>query len=351
MTNERYGELSDGTAVTIYAFTNQHGLEARILDYGGILTSLTAPDRDGRPADVVLGCRTLDDYVHRSPHFGSIVGRYSNRIANGRFALDGQTYQLARNNGANHLHGGVLGFDRVIWHAQPFSESEARGLVLSRVSPDGEEGYPGRVAVSVRYALTDDNTLDVQDEATTDKATPLNLTQHSYFNLAGEGRGDILGHRVWINASRYVPVAETLIPTGVLAPVAGTPFDFTEEHPIGRDINAPDTQLGYGEGYDHTYAINRSSPGLAIAARAVEPLSGRALEVSTSEPGLHFYTGNHLDGRVMGPSGVVYERRAGFCFEAQHFPDSPNHPEFPSTILRPGETYRSRTVFAFGIDR
>jgi aldose 1-epimerase len=350
MTQETFGALADGRPVTIYTFTNRHGLEVRILDLGGIVVSVRAPDRHGRFENVVLGCRTVDDYVHRSPHFGSVIGRYANRIAAGRFTLDGRTYQLATNNGVNHLHGGKVGFDHVLWQAVPFADDSGQGLVLTRVSPDGEEGYPGRVDVEVRYTLTDDNALSVAYRATTDAATPINLTQHSYFNLAGDGSGEIQSHSVWINATRYLPVSSTLIPTGEEAPVADTPFDFTHERVIGESIDSPDEQIRRGEGYDHTFVLDRRGPGLERAARAVDSESGRTLEVQTTEPGLHFYTGNHLDGRASGPNGRPYTRRTGVCFEAQHFPDSPNHPEFPSTILRPGEVYRSQTVFLFGAE-
>jgi aldose 1-epimerase len=351
MTQETFGALADGRPVTIYTFTNRHGLEVRILDLGGIVVSVRAPDRHGRFENVVLGCRTVDDYVHRSPHFGSVIGRYANRIAAGRFTLDGRTYQLATNNGVNHLHGGKVGFDHVLWQAVPFADDSGQGLVLTRVSPDGEEGYPGRVDVEVRYTLTDDNALSVAYRATTDAATPINLTQHSYFNLAGAGTRDILEHRLTLDADRFTPVDSTLIPTGEIAAVEGTPFDFRRPTAIGARIGADHPQLKYGNGYDHNWVLNGTAGQFRHAARVEEPTTGRTLDVSTTEPGVQFYTGNFLDGTLTGRSGRVYKQRYGFCLETQHFPDSPNHSAFPTTVLRPGERYQSRTVFAFGVKK
>ncbi len=334
-----------GTPVEIFTLRNANGLEVRATNYGGIITSVRVPDRSGRFGDVVLGFDTLDPYVNDHPFFGAIVGRYGNRIAKGRFSVDGQTYTLATNNGPNHLHGGRTGFDKVVWNAA-LVDGRA-GVVFSRRSADGEEGYPGNLEVRVTYTLTDRNELVIDYYATTDKATPVNLTQHSYFNLAGAG--DILGHQLTIDADRYVPVDATLIPTGALAPVDGTPFDFRKPTPIGARIDLPHEQITNGLGYDHTWVLNRTRPGLQRAARVVETTMGRTLEVATTEPGVQFYSGNFLNGSLSGKDGRVYHRRTGFCLETQHFPDSPNNPTFPSTILRPGQEYTSQTVFTFGV--
>jgi aldose 1-epimerase len=332
VTRAIFGTMPDGRAVEVFTLANARGLEVRIITYGGIIVSLQAPDRHGRRDDVVLGYDTLDGYLTSSRYVGAIVGRYANRIAQGRFRLDGRTYQLARNNGPHHLHGGTRGFDKVLWEAGPFQNARGAGVLLTHTSPDGDEGYPGSLSIRVTYTLTDANELIADFAATTDRPTPVNLTQHSYFNLAGRGAGDVLRHELMIDADRFTPVDATLIPTGVLAPVAGTPFDFRQPTAIGARIDQPDAQLAIGKGYDHTFVLNGGGAALALAARVVEPVSGRTLEVLTTEPGLQFYTG---------------DRRA-FCLEAQHFPDSPNQPEFPSTILRPGGEYRSRTVFVFG---
>jgi aldose 1-epimerase len=278
-----------------------------------------------------------------------LIGRYANRIARGQFTLDGQSFTLATNNGPNHLHGGVRGFDKVLWNAMPAEGPEGVSLTLTRRSPDGEEGYPGSLQVSIRYLLTDHNELAIDYRATTDKPTPVNLTQHSYFNLAADDR-DILGHRLLLNASRYTPVDDTLIPTGELAGVEGTPFDFRAPAAIGDRIDDEHVQLRNGKGYDHNWVIDRTGPALERAAIVVEPASGRTMEVATTEPGIQFYSGNFLDGTAKGKGGRVYKHRTGFCLETQHYPDSPNHPDFPSTILHPGETYASRTVFTFGIE-
>jgi aldose 1-epimerase len=293
---------------------------------------------------VALGFDSLEPYLKGHPFFGAIAGRYGNRIAKGRFALNGKTYSLAVNNGPNHLHGGVKGFDKHVWQAQV---SGSNALVLTRRSPDGEEGYPGNLDVRITYTLTDRNELVVDYHATTDKPTPVNLTQHTYFNLAGQG--DILGHEMAIEADRYTPVDSDLIPTGELAPVAGTPFDFRTPTAIGARIDASNPQIANGRGYDHNWVLNRSGSGLQPAAHVFDPVSGRTLDVFTTEPGVQFYTGNFLDGTLTGKGGTVYRRRTGFCLETQHFPDSPNQPAFPSTILEPGREYRTQTVFRFGV--
>ena len=351
ITRAPFGTLPTGEQVHAFTLTNAHGLEMRVLDYGGIIVSLRTPDRTGQLADIVLGFDDLQGYVKSSPYFGAIAGRYANRIAKGRFTLDGTTYKLAVNNGPNALHGGLKGFDKVVWQAEPSTDSSGVRLVLRYTSADGEEGYPGTLRTTVRYTLSDSNQLVVDYEATTDKPTPVNLTQHTYFNLAGEGSGTVLGHVVTIDADRYVPIDSTSIPTGDLPSVGGTPFDFRKPMPIGARIDQPDPQLKNGNGYDHTFVLNRPQgrSGLVHAAHVTEPTSGRTLDVSTTEPGVQFYTGNFLDGKVVGKNGHAYPRRGGFCLETHHFPDSPNQPQFPSTILRPGDTYRSRTVFAFGV--
>lgn len=345
LTREPFGTAPSGEAVERFTLSNRHGVEVRAMTYGGIITSLEAPDRHGAPGDVVLGYDDLAGYLRSSPYFGAIVGRYGNRIARGRFTLDGTEYRLAVNNGPNHLHGGVRGFDKVVWAAAPFQNDSTVGVVFTHVSPDGDEGYPGTLRAAVTYTLNDRNELAIDYEAATDKPTPVNLTQHSYFNLAGSG--DILGHMLTLAADRYVPVDSTLIPTGELAPVAGTPFDFRTPHPIGARIGAPDEQLRRGGGYDHTFVVNRTGPGLVLAAILTDSASGRTLEIRTTEPGVQFYSGNFLDGTLTGKGGTVYRYRTGLALETHHFPDSPNQPAFPSTILRPGETYRSRTVWTF----
>ena len=342
-----FGVLPDGKAVNVFTLTNPHGIEVRAITYGGIVVSLRVPDRDGRLGDIVLGYDSLDGYLEDSPYFGAIVGRYANRIANGQFSLDGATYTLATNNGPNHLHGGVRGFDKVVWDAEQFEGDSGVGVVFTHTSADGDEGYPGAVTVRVTYTLTPSDELIVDYAATTDRATPINLSQHSYFNLAGDGRRDVLEHVLWINAAQFTPVDATLIPTGVIAPVAGTPFDFTQPTTIGARIATGHEQLRNGGGYDHNFVLDREGAGLEHAARVEEPSSGRVLDIYTTEPGLQFYAGNFLDGSITGKGGRVYRHRYGFCLETQHYPDSPNRQGFPPTILRPGEEYRSRTVFAF----
>ncbi len=351
VTRGSFGTLPDGTSVEVFTLTNTAGVDIRAITYGGIIVSIRTPDRTGALADIALGHETLDGYVKNSPYFGCIAGRYANRIAKGRFTLDGAPYTLATNNGPNHLHGGVKGFDKVVWAGEPFKNARGVGVVLSYTSRDGEEGYPGALKTRVTYTLTDRNELVVDYEATTDKATVVNLTQHTYFNLAGAGTGDILGHELRLDADRYTPVDATLIPTGELAPVAGTPFDFRKPLAIGARINQDHPQLKAGGGYDHNFVLTRARPGLMHAARVVEPSTGRTLDVSTTEPGLQLYTGNFLDGTITGKGGRVYAHRSGFCLETQHYPDSPNQPAFPSTVLRPGQDYKTTTVFAFGIAR
>lgn len=346
-----FGEAPDGTPVNLYTLTNANGMRVDVTNYGGIIVRLLVPDADGELEDITLGYDSLDGYLEQSPYFGAIIGRYGNRIDEGRFTLDGETYQLATNNGPNHLHGGEQGFDKVVWNAEPFSGEDSTGIVFTYTSPDGEEGYPGTLEAKVTYILTNDNELIFDYEATTDEATPVNLTQHAYFNLAGHDSGDILDHVLMINADAFTPVDSTLIPTGEIRPVEGTPFHFRQPTPIGARINNEENQqIRFGLGYDHNFVLKRDNLGadsLALAARVFEPTSGRVMEVYTTEPGVQFYSGNFLDGSITGKDGAVYEHRTGFCLETQHFPDSPNKPDFPSTILRPDETYRSRTVYKF----
>jgi aldose 1-epimerase len=346
---EPFGTMPDGQAVERFRLTNAAGMTVETIGYGGIITSIRVPDRDGRMDDVVLGFDSLEGYLGENPFFGAIIGRYGNRIANGVFTLDGERYTLAKNNGPNHLHGGEKGFDKVLWQAEPVAGQNA--IAFIRTSPDGEEGYPGNLTVRVTYTLTDRNELVVEYHATTDKATPVNLTQHSYFNLAGQASGDILGHELMLNADRYTPVSDTLIPTGELAPVEGTPFDFRTPTAIGARIDDAHPQITNGLGYDHNWVLNGASGDLRLAARVVDPTTGRTLEIATTEPGIQFYSGNFLDGSITGKGGAVYGHRTGFCLETQHFPDSPNQAAFPSTILRLGEEYRTRTVFTFGVVR
>jgi len=344
ITQAPFGHTADGEAITQFTLTNADGMVARIIDFGGIITELHAPDREGRLADVVLGFDRLEPYETESPYFGALIGRYGNRIAQGRFTLDGQAFTLPVNNGSNHLHGGAPGFDRVKWSAS----IEGDSLQLAYASRDGEQGYPGNLAVTVVYALTDDNELVVRFHAVTDAATPVNLTQHSYFNLAGGG--DILGHVLAIDADAFVAIDEESIPTGALAPVEGTPFDFRTPRPIGSRIGEDDTQLRNGQGYDHCFALNKpQGKTMTRAARVLEPVSGRVLELFTEEPGVQFYSGNFLDGSLAG-KGQAYAHRSGFCLEPQHFPDSPNQPHFPNVILRPGEVYQTESRFRFSVD-
>jgi aldose 1-epimerase len=339
-----FGRTAAGEDVVLYTLRNGRGVQAEITNYGGIVVALRAPDRRGQVADVALGFDRLDQYLERHPYFGAIIGRYGNRIAGGRFSIDEVEYTLARNNGDNHLHGGVRGFDKAVWQADAAPAADGR-IVLRYRSRDGEEGYPGNLDTTVTYTLTEESELRIEYEATTDKPTVVNLTNHSYFNLAGHGVGDVLGHEVMIDADRFTPVDAGLIPTGELRPVEGTPFDFRTPTPIGARIDAPDEQLKFGRGYDHNFVLNGTAGQLRLVARVIEPASGRVLEVLTTEPGMQFYTGNFLDGSVRGKGGRPYPRRSGFCLETQHFPDSPNKPQFPSTLLRPGERYQTTTVY------
>jgi aldose 1-epimerase len=344
MDHRSFGQTADGQNVDLYTLTNSNGMEADISTYGAIVVSLKTPDRNGKFADVVLGFDDLKGYLGASTYFGAVVGRYGNRIAKGKFSLDGKEYTLARNNGENSLHGGLKGFDKQVWKAR---EVGPESLELSYLSKDGEEGYPGNLSVTVTYTLTADNALKIDYDATTDQDTVLNLTNHSYFNLAGEGSGDILGQTMMINADRYTPVDKGLIPTGELRSVEGTPFDFRKPQLIGARINADDEQIRIAGGYDQNFVLDRTGDSLELAARAADPKSGRVMEVLTTQPGVQFYTSNFLDGSVHGKGGHAYARNAAFCLETQHFPDSPNQPGFPTSELKPGEKYHQETVFRF----
>lgn len=348
VSRQPFGQTPDGQAVEIYTLRNSNGAEARITTYGGIVQSLKMPDKNGVFADVVLGYDTLAEYIKESPYFGSLIGRYGNRIARGKFTLNGKEYTLATNNYPNALHGGAKGFDKVIWTPKIMASQDGPGLQLTYVSKDGEEGYPGNLTVTALYTLTKDNGLRLDYTATTDKDTIVNLTQHSYFNLAG--RGTILDHIVMIPADRYTPVDATLIPTGDLAPVEGTPFDFRKPTPIGARINQDHEQLKFGGGYDHNWVINKPLGQLGLMARVTEPKSGRVMEVLSTEPGLQFYSGNFLDGKLTGKGGWVYVHRSAFAMEPQHFPDSPNKPNFPSVVLKPGETYKNTIIYRFSTE-
>jgi len=344
---EIFGRTRDGSDVHLYTLTNSKGMEARITNYGGIIVSLVVPDKLGKLDDIVLGYDSLTEYVKDNPYFGCIVGRYGNRIAKGRFTLNGIEYTLATNNGVNHLHGGMKGFDKVLWNARENQTKDGPALELTYVSKDGEEGYPGNLSVNVVYTLSDNNELRIHYRATTDKSTVVNLTHHSYFNMAGAGNRDILDHELMINADRFTPVDSGLIPTGELRKVHGTPMDFTHQAKICARIDQDDQQLRLGRGYDHNFVLNKRGKALTVAARVYEKTTGRVMEVLTTEPGLQFYSGNFLDGHNIGKGGKSYKHRYGFCLETQHYPDSPNKPQFPSTVLNPGETYSSETIYKF----
>lgn len=339
-----FGKTPAGDTVDLYTLKNAKGAEADISTYGGVVVSLKMPDKSGAMGDIVLGFDDFTGYLIPPPYFGAIIGRYGNRIGHGRFKLDGVEYSLPKNDGDNTLHGGIHGFDKVLWKATP---EGANSVQLTYLSKDGEEGFPGNLSATVVYTLTDNNELKIEYSATTDKDTVVNLTNHSYFNLAGEGQGDILGHSVTIDADRFTPVDKGLIPTGKLSGVEGTPLDFRQPHVIGERINSKDPQLVYGLGYDENFVLNHPGDLSAIAARVTEPKSGRVMEVLTSEPGLQFYTGNHLDGTLHGKGGHVYAKNAAFCMETQHYPDSPNKPSFPSTVLKPGDRYHTTTIYRF----
>jgi aldose 1-epimerase len=338
-----FGKTPEGTSVELYILTNGR-MTAKVMTYGATLTELMVPDRNGKAADVVLGFDSLDGYLAGHPYFGTTTGRVANRIAKGRFTLDGTEYKLAVNNPPNTLHGGLKALDKVVWKAKDASGPEGPAVRLSYQSPDGDEGFPGNLSINVTYTVTGDNALKIEYSATTDKATPVNLTNHSYFNLAGPASGPILEHELLLAADQYTPVDDTMIPTGELKPVQGTPLDFTSPAKIGARIGEIKGDPG---GYDHNYVIKGGGKALALAARVYEPTSGRVLEMYTTEPGVQFYTANFLDGSLKGKGGVVYGKRQAFCLEAQHFPDSVNHPEFPSTILRPGENYTQTTIYKF----
>lgn len=346
ITSVLWGEV-DGQKVYLYTLRNANGLLAKITNYGGILTELHVPDRAGKFGDVVLGFERLDQYLARHPYFGAMIGRVANRIARGRFTLDGLEYQLAANNGPNHLHGGIKGFDKKVWKATAEITPSGPRLILTSTSPDGEEGYPGTVRVTVSYVLTHSDELRIEMKATTEKATPVNIAHHSYWNLAGHHSGDILKHELMLKGDRYTPVDETLIPTGAIEPVKGTPFDFTQPKPIGKDVDQLPRAAGSPGGYDHNFVVNGEIGQLRLAARVHEPSSGRIMEIYTTQPGVQFYTGNFLDGSMVGKGGAVYKKHGGLCLETQHYPDSINKPNFPSCVLRPGQRYDHVMVHKF----
>jgi aldose 1-epimerase len=347
ITHKPYGKMPDGTEVEEYTLTNAHGITMKVITMGGIVTEIHTPDKNGKFADICLGCSDVKDYLETSPFFGALVGRVGNRIAKGKFTLNGKEYTLAVNNGPNHLHGGKVGFDKKVWKASPGAGRGIQTLTLEYTSKDGEEGYPGTLHAKVIYILTDANEWQINYSATTDKATPINLTQHCYFNLAGHDSGTILDEVLQINADKYTPTDDTLIPTGKIEPVKGTPFDFTTPTPIGKHIKEIKADP---QGYDLNYVLNGPMGTMHPCAKVVDPKSGRTLTVTTTEPGVQFYTGNFLDGKQKGKGGITYKQYGGFCLETQHFPDSINHKEFPSVVLEPGQTYMHATVYAFGVE-
>ena len=351
ITKSDFGQTPEGQSVELYTLRNAKGAEVAISTFGGVVQKLLMPDKHGKFADVVLGYDTLDGYLSTNcPYFGALVGRYGNRIGGATFSLEGQTYTLAKNNNGNSLHGGVKGFNKVVWTARPSVSAHGPQLVLAYLSQDGEEGFPGNLEVTAIYTLTEDNELKLECTARTDKPTVVNLTHHSYFNLAGQGNGDILNHILYINAGQTTPVDSGLITTGAFADVTGTPFDFRTPTRIGARINDPDPVLQYGPGYDHNWVINKPLGQLGLMARVVEPNSGRVLEVLSDEPGLQFYAGNFLNGSITGKEGKVYQRRNAFCMEPQHYPDSPNKPNFPSVELKPGQTFHNLIVYKFSVE-
>src|SRR5690606_14121540 len=349
ISQEDFGKLPTGESIQKYTMTNANGMVVSVINYGGIITNLEVPDKNGKIADVVLGFNSLEGYLTPPPYFGAIIGRFGNRIANGKFSLDGKQYELALNDGQNHLHGGNKGFDKVVWEVTTITNATSVALQLHYLSKDMEEGYPGNLNTTVTYTLTNDNALKVNYKANTDKKTVVNLTQHSYFNLSGDFSKDILGQQISINADTFLPVDATLIPTGEFKEVAGTPFDFTQAKTIGKQINQDNEQLKRGLGYDHCWVLNREADGLSLAATAYDPASGRFMEVFTTEPGIQFYSGNFLDGTLKSKSGGTYAKRSGFCLETQHYPDSPNQENFPSVVLNPDQTYTSETTFKFSV--
>ena len=338
-----FGKTPDGTPVELYVLKNGQ-ITVKVMTYGAIITEIDTPDRNGKEGDVVLGFDSLEGYLGKHPYFGATVGRVANRIAKGKFTLNGQEYTLAVNDGPNTLHGGLKGFDKVIWKAEPISRPDGPSIKLTRRSPDGEEGYPGNLDVSVQFTVTEQNELKIEYTATTDKATPINLSNHSYFNLAGRTTEPVLGHELMLAADHYTPVDETLMPTGEIAPVAGTPLDFTKPTDIGARIKE---LKGEPTGYDHNFVLNSGGKSLALAVRVYEPKTGRVMELSTTEPGVQFYTGNFLDGTITGKDGIAYRKHHAFCLEAQHYPDSIHHANFPSAVLEPGKTYTQTTVYKF----
>ena len=353
--NEQKDTVSVSTTPSLSAMAldlkNKNGLTMKVIPLGGKIVSLHVPDKNGVLGDVVLGYDTIEQYIKGNPYFGAMIGRYGNRIAKGKFTLEGKEYQLATNNGANSLHGGPNGFHNVMWNLKPVTTAEGEALEMTYLSKDGEEGFPGNLSVKVTYTLSDKNELIIDYAATTDKTTILNLTHHSFFNLTGDGSKDVLGHEVTIHADRFCPVDSSLIPFGELKKVKGTPFDFTQPHTIGERINKDDQQLKYGKGYDHNWVLNKKDNSLTLAVKVKEPVSGRVMEVWTTEPGMQFYSGNFLDGSDKGKGGVFYPVRSAFCFESQHFPDSPNQNSFPSVELKPGATYTQRTVYKFDVEK